>query len=897
MSSDKELKEIFRKEFSNNPEKYYPSVMKDLGFKRHHCTNCGKNFWSISDRNKCGDASCSGGFLFINNTPAKHKMDYIQLWKNFSSIMEKQGYTPVKRVPIIARWRDDLFFVEASIDAFIPYVVNGEVEPPANPLVVPQLAVRFNDIDNVGITGSHNTCFIMAGQHAFYPPEKYKPNDYLQHLLKWFTDGMKIPINEIILHEDVWAGSGNFGPSIEVFSRGIELGNQVYMQYRSQEDGKYTDLPLKVLDMGLGYERNVWFSNATSTSYETTFPAVVKKLYSITGLKPDHDLVVKFLPFASFLNADEVDDINKVWHDIAKKIQTDVSILKETVMPLSAIYSIADHTRALLVAISDGGLPSNVGGGYNLRVILRRAMSLAEKYGWDIDFTNLCEEHARYLKPLFPELQENMKEVGEILENEKKKYEIAKQKSTAIIESSIKKDVDIKKLIALYDSHGIPPQLIVEEAKKKGMKIVLPDNFFALVTEKHRKAEKKAKHVMDVSGLPATEIRYYDLPYKTDINAKVLKIVDKNKVVLDRTIFYPESGGQESDTGLINNCKVLSVQRFGKVIVHSADKADFNEGDEVECKIDWPRRLQLSQHHTAVHVVNGAARAVLGKHIWQGGTHKSEEKATLDISHYEQLTDEQLLQIEKLANKTVRKSADISRNVMNRIDAEQKYGMLIYQGGVIPHKQLRIIEIPGAEYKDVEACGGTHLENTHEIGKIIIANSERIQDGVIRLIIVAGKAAEKYMEDQNKILTEIEEITGVKGENTVKVSAELFGLWKKSKKQAKSRHENIIGLANNFLDGILVEKIEGDIQALKNVSQTLSGNDKVIVLFGIKDKKINVFGSAGSATSIDIGKKIGETCAMLGGKGGGSKHVAQGFGIDFDKLDEVIERLKGNLRK
>ena len=112
MPTDKELKELFRKEFANNPEKYYPSVMKDLGFKRHHCSSCGKNFWSVSDRNKCGDPSCSGGFLFINNTPAKKEYSYIELWGAFSKIMEKQGYTPVKRYPIVARWRDDLFFVE-----------------------------------------------------------------------------------------------------------------------------------------------------------------------------------------------------------------------------------------------------------------------------------------------------------------------------------------------------------------------------------------------------------------------------------------------------------------------------------------------------------------------------------------------------------------------------------------------------------------------------------------------------------------------------------------------------------------------------------------------------------------------------------------------------------------
>ncbi|HLD85121.1 MAG TPA: alanine--tRNA ligase [archaeon] len=895
MLTDKELKQKFRKEFANNPEKYYPTIIKELGFSRHQCTNCGKNFWSVTQRNKCGDPACSGGFLFINNTPAKKQYSYIELWGAFSKIMEKQGYTPIKRYPIIARWRDDLFFVEASIDGFIPYVVNGEIEPPANPLVVPQLAVRFNDIDNVGITGSHNTCFIMAGQHAFYPPSQYKPNDYLQHLINWFTQGMKLPLEEIIFHEDVWAGSGNFGPCIEIFSRGLELANQVYMQYRSTENG-YADLPLKVLDMGLGYERNVWFSNATSTSYETTFPTVVKELYKITGIKPDHDVVTKFLPFASFLNADEVEDINKTWNEIAVRIKTDVDILKETIMPLSALYSIADHTRALLVAINDGGLPSNVGGGYNLRVILRRALSLAEKYGWKIDFPALCKAHAKYLHPLFPELEENLDEVNEIINNEIKKYESAKKKSKEIIATVIKKGIDENTLIDLYDSNGIPPQLLAEEAKKEGVKIKVPDNFFSLVTERHRKAEKKIEHVIDVTGIPETEIRYYDLPYIDEINAKVIKILEENKVVLDKTIFYPESGGQECDKGLINNLDVFAVKRYGKVIVHFiGGELNFKEGDEVECKIDWPRRLQLSQHHTSVHIVNGAARKVLGKHVWQGGTHKSEEKATLDISHYEQISDEHIIEIEKISNEIIKKSK-INKMLLSRTEAEQKYGMTIYQGGAIPHKKLRIISIHGTDFDDVEACGGTHLENADEIKQILITGSERIQDGIIRLTIVAGKAAENYKNEQQKLLKEIENILGTTGEHVMSSAKNLFIEWKKSRKKSSSA-EDVHGLASKFEDNVLIEKLDASPQQIQKMSKTLSSDKNLIILFGIQNEYINVFGSSGKETTIDIGKKIGEICASLGGKGGGSRNVAQGFGKDLGKLDEIIAKVKKEIRK
>ena len=250
--TDKEIKKKYFSVFSREPDKYFPTSMKGLGFSRKTCGKCSRFFWSVAEKNHCGSPECSGGFSFIGSTPAKAKMNYIEVWENFSKILKKQGYTPVKRYPVPARWRDDLYFVEASIDDFMPYVINGVVEPPAKYIIVPQPCLRFGDIDSTGLTGAHYTCFVMIGQLTFQKPENYDFNSYLLHLMKWFTHGLKIPLEEITLHEDVWAGSGNFGNSLEFFSGGLELANQVYMQFRATETG-YKDLPLKVLDMGLGH--------------------------------------------------------------------------------------------------------------------------------------------------------------------------------------------------------------------------------------------------------------------------------------------------------------------------------------------------------------------------------------------------------------------------------------------------------------------------------------------------------------------------------------------------------------------------------------------------------------------------------------------------------------------
>ena len=346
MLTDKELKKKYKKRFSEKPNQSYPvEAIKSLGMKRSQCEKCGKFFWSVNERKVCGDSECSGGYTFIGK-PRKNKIDYVDFWSEFSKIMNNRGYQNIDRYPVVARWRDDIPFVEASIDDFIPYVVNGVSPPPKNPLIVPQSCLRFNDLDNVGITGAHYSCFLMVGQHRFEKPKDYDFNQYLLDLYKWFDKGLGLSTKELVLHEDIWAGSGNFGPCIEFFSNGLELANQVYMQYKQTNSG-HKDLDVKVLDMGLGYERNVWFSQGKSTSYETTFPTVMKKLRKITGVGFESDVVKRFLPYSSYLNIDEVSNIDKQWEKVADKINMTADNLKKKVLPMSALYSIAEHSRAV----------------------------------------------------------------------------------------------------------------------------------------------------------------------------------------------------------------------------------------------------------------------------------------------------------------------------------------------------------------------------------------------------------------------------------------------------------------------------------------------------------------------------------------------------------------------
>ncbi|MFW6312055.1 MAG: alanine--tRNA ligase-related protein, partial [Nanoarchaeota archaeon] len=217
MLSDKEQKKQFKEVASKNPDSYYPTeALKKEGFFRNKCECCNKYFWNIDkDRKVCGDASCSGGFDISEGSPAKTKLSYIEVWKKVVSIFTKLGYEAIDRYPVIARWNPTTDFVMASIAAFQPYVITGEVSPPAKKLVIPQFSLRFGDIDNVGVTGSHCTGFVMIGQHAFVEEKEWDQEQLFMDIYRFLINGVGLSKSELTIHEDAWAGGGNFGPCME----------------------------------------------------------------------------------------------------------------------------------------------------------------------------------------------------------------------------------------------------------------------------------------------------------------------------------------------------------------------------------------------------------------------------------------------------------------------------------------------------------------------------------------------------------------------------------------------------------------------------------------------------------------------------------------------------------
>ena len=770
MIPDKEIKKKYKPIFAKNPDKYYATeVLKEEGFKRFRCKECKNYFWSLKKRGVCDEPICSGEKLtFIGNKRSKD--NYIEIWKKFSKMFKKFGYTPIKRYPVVSRWNPTMEYTNASIAAFQPYVISGEVEPPANPLVIPQVCLRFGDTDNVGITMSHLNAFVMIGQHMFVQPKDWDKNKVFRDMLKWNFEGMGLKKNEVTFHEDAWAGGGNLGPCMEMFVSGVEVWNQVYMMYEQTFDS-VQELSIKVLDMGMGLERNAWFLSGKETIYDATFPETLEKVKKKIGFRFDNKLLKKYAPFAAMLNADEVDDLEKVWKQVAKKVG--VKDLKEKIMPLAAMYSVVEHSRALLFAINDGALPSNVGGGYNLRMLVRRALGFIDKYEWDLDLGEICSWHADELKSIFPELKKNLSMVKEILLVEKGKYVNSREKALNVIKKFKGRHVSEKELLRLYDSQGITPEML-------GMEV---ENFYMKVSELH---DSKVNNVTNVSenagflGFHDTEALYFDDYLKVKFNAKVVNVRGKN-VLLDKTAFYPTSGGQVHDLGTLNGVNVVKVFKEGGYIVHVLEKA-LKKGEKVKGEIDKKRRVQLAQHHTATHVINAAARKILGKHVNQAGAFKDEDKARLDLTHYNSVTDSQLVKIEDEANKIVSKKLEVKSYFLPRGEAEKKFGMTIYQGGAVPGKKLRIIEIVG---EDVQACGGTHVKNTFDVSKIKILKSTKVQDGVVRLVFVAGKMAEESEKVECDVLCDLATELGCSEKQVPSRCLELFALWKKVVKKKK----------------------------------------------------------------------------------------------------------------
>ncbi|RNJ75028.1 MAG: alanine--tRNA ligase [Nitrosopumilus sp. H13] len=873
--------EILR-EFSSDPDRYYKvALFEERGFVRKSCSECGRFFWTLdASRDACPD-DAQDTYSFIGDPPTSKRFDYTQAWKQVEEFFVRNGHTSVGRYPTVCRWRDDLYFTIASIVDFQRIMGSKVVfEFPANPLVVPQTCLRFKDLENVGVTGRHFSSFCMIGQHSIADSEGYWKDRCVELDYELVTKQFGIRQEEIVFVEDVWAGGGSFGPSLEYFVRGLELGNAVFTEFQG-ELGRHTTLDQRIIDMGAGLERFAWVTKGTPTAYDCCFGPVNEMLLEKMGIDTDSEALRRY--FTEVARGLERHDLNEVRRRAKKAAGISDEQQDRMIAPLEGAYLVADHLRTLIFAITDGALPSNVGGGYNLRMMLRRIIGTTSRLGVKIDIDELVDAHIDYLRDTYPELDSKRDDVKEILGIEESRYgesrEHMRKKSQKI------QNPTVDELLTLYESDGITPEYL----REVGAIQEIPSTFYARLSELHQSDRKKEASDLPLDGVPETEPLFYgDDPAEFD--ARVLRVFG-DCVVLDRTSFYARGGGQEPDHGTIAGCDVTDVEKHAGIIVHRLRGAAPKEGDTVSCVVDAARRDGITKNHTSTHILNASSRKVLGSWVWQHSAFKDYDHARLDITHHSSLTASQVSQIEDAANKMVSDNIPVTIQYFERGAAEQKYGFSIYQGGVVPVKSVRIVSIQDA---DVEACGGTHVKSTGDIGLIKITRTKRIQDGIVRLEFVSGAAASEHVKSRQAESQRHEEIARQKE-----------SLQKERDESREKTRGMIPGLLERAASGTIggVEGIESADRAClvsgdgydeffhASFGKKLVSRDPGAAYCGIFESgmTVRIIVYCGIESGMDAGSIARSIAGVLGGSSGGSKEFAQGGGKDTSKKAGAVD--------
>jgi alanyl-tRNA synthetase len=468
--------------------------------------------------------------------------------------------------------------------------------------------------------------------------------------------------------------------------------------------------------------------------------------------------------------------------------------------PMEDVYAVADHCRTLAYMLGDGIVPSNVGTGYLARMVLRRTTRLCDGLDIDTPLDELVDVQADRLG------YTDRDAIREMVRTEVEKYAETLERGTRKVRGLAREHAErdeaipTRELIELYDSHGIQPETVEEIATEFGAEVDSPDDFYALVAARHEGGQAFEDEDADgrtieaeIRDLPTTEQLYYDDQERTEFEAMVLDVFERAEgydVVLDQTMFYPEGGGQPADRGTLSSDEgtvdVTDVQRIDGVIVHRCD-GDPGTGEFVRGSIDGERRRRLMQHHTATHIVGHAARQVLGEHVRQAGAQKGTDSARLDVRHYRRISREEVREIERVANRIVAKNTSVTQQWPERHEAEADHGFDIYQGGIPPGETIRLIRVE----EDVQACAGTHVSRTGDIGTIKLVGTEPIQDGVERITFAAGAAAIERVQKLEDGLLSAADTFDVAPEAVPETAERFFAEWKERGKRIDDLTEQL----------------------------------------------------------------------------------------------------------
>jgi len=505
------------------------------------------------------------------------------------------------------------------------------------------------------------------------------------------------------------------------------------------------------------------------------------------------------------------------------------------------------------------------------------------------------------------------KVVREIVGREVERYRQTLERGTRIVQRIAgtyrKKNepIPLAEVITLYDSHGIPPETVTDLAVKEGVEAEVPDDFYSRIAdlhagEAHTTEDPLARYRDRTQELPPTRPLYYESPAEMEFEATVLDYFD-GFAVMDQTLFYPEGGGQPSDTGTIvaseGISRVDSVVKLGEVILHQTKGGVLKKGERVKGKLDEERRLSLMRHHTGTHILLHAAKTVLGSHIHQAGAQKGSESSRLDLRHFKHITPEELSRIEVEANRMVMMDLPVYIRWEDRDKAEQKFGFDLYQGGVPPGKEIRVVQVDG----EVQACAGTHCHSTGEVGAIKVIRVEHIQDGVERIEFAAGMAALYHMQRIEKLLSDTSAVLSVQPENLPSSATRFFTEWKEQRKEierlkAKLAELELKEIQTENVNGhpVLVKRLDLAPKVLNVQAQKIAAQGGTAVLISGESTNAYVVGATGS-NYINVAELVTDASKALGGRGGGSPQWAQGGGPKVEEIGPTLVIIHYQLKK
>ena len=934
---------------------------EEAGFQRKKCRVTNQIFWSRdTKRDTCGD-SIEDSYTFIGspiirgfNEKGKTLKDKMR--KIFLNFFSEKNHSEIDPFPVIARWRDDIHLTIASIAVFQPHVTNGSVRPDKNPIGISQPCIRLTDLAAVGRSGRHLSTFEMMAHHAFNRPKEgemiYWIDECVRYCDEFLCDKLKINPNEITYLESPWSGGGNAGPALEVIVGGLELATLVFMNLEEHPEGKieikgikYKEMDLQIIDTGYGLERFCWAAAGSPTIYEAIYPESVSLLKELSHFNKNISeleistnteiLMSELSKLAGILNIDVGTDAELLYKTLVKRLSENnitisVNDLKKITEPLSYIYAIPDHLHALCHMLGDGLVPSNGKSGYLSRMIARRVCRMKDELEIPLSLSELAKHHISNNMES-NELLQSENEISKILQLEESRYYEMLRKGQSAVSTALRgipkdiEEIEDEILFRLSEERGLNPEMVVSIAKEIGwdnlrVRVGFSADMAARNAERTKlsSSSKSPQRFFSTEEIPDTLRDFYLDTNMKKFDAVVLKCIKLDEeirstlessneviglpthaVILDRTLFYPEGGGQLGDQGILGKSNVLDTVIQDGVVIHLTDSPV--ELGNISGKIDWARRKQIMDHHTAVHIVGGSARKILGPHIWQAGSNKGERNARIDLTHYSRITREDLDQIENHANEIVTSNLQIEKFVLNRSDADTKFGLNIYQGGPPKNSEIRVIKIGD---HDVQACGGTHLDKTSEIGEIRIIRSSQVQDGVERLQVVAGESAREHARKQDRILTESSEILGVTPDDLPSAVRRFLDEWKSQQKTIRSLEEEITRLRTSGPDSSIVVKdgirfsimeVEGDLNQMKNMLGQLTRDPStptVAVLgsrIGGGKLVVAITEDSMAAERFNALEIIKHISPQISGSGGGNSTISQAGGKFGDGIPKALD--------